>query len=75
MFVPSSVIFDEGTLYLEKCDVIQYTGENMPYANMYKRRFSGNEKYEGWDIYTEMNPLTFIDKIEKHYYAQEELLT
>lgn len=66
VFVPSNFAVDYDGLKLKilNCKVIKYDGINMTYANRFLNEFKGNVTLIDCDIYTEDNPLNFIDKIE-----------
>lgn len=67
MFVPTGFTIDENTLLeFEDCRVVHHVGWNMLHANVYKEHFQGNVNLEGWDIYTQAHPESFINKIKAY---------
>ncbi|HDR7263627.1 hypothetical protein [Bacillus sp. CH_203] len=75
MFIPSNfTVAEKVRVNLKDCNIRMHDGIEMLYANMYKEHFEGDVYYEGWDIYTEDNPIVFLDKIESVILQEERLV-
>ncbi|MFI8671882.1 hypothetical protein ACIGIJ_18685 [Bacillus paranthracis] len=75
MFIPLGFTIDSNTsIVFKDCKIFMHEGWNMLHANVFKDHFQGNVELKGWDIYTEENPITFLDKIESFTKQEERLV-
>jgi hypothetical protein len=75
MYVPSNFTANENTVVeFKNCSIFMHDGINMLHANVFKDSFQGNVELEGWDIYTEDEPVVFLDKIESYIKQEERLI-
>lgn len=75
MFVPSNFTVGKNLkLDMKDCRLIMYDEKECTVVNLFKNHFEGDLKYEGWDIYTQDEPVVFIDKLEFYTNNEERMI-
>lgn len=55
---------DDINIRIEECEIHKYNADDMPYCNIFLDNFKGVIILKECDIYTEDEPVKFIDKLE-----------